>query len=94
MSYLDGTQYTANHEFDQARLGELTPHDLMRFFNHFTFGTETPADNATPIVRHTSIEFMKKALSYFMPNKNMVWNELALCGNPTKSKELNALIKK
>jgi hypothetical protein len=37
---------------------------------------------------------MKKALSSFMPNKHMSWNEVTKQGNPTKSPEIHELIKR
>jgi hypothetical protein len=37
--------------------------------------------------------YYKKALSYFMPNRLMAWNELSLAGNPTRSVAVNDLIK-
>ena len=41
----------------------------------------------------SSLMYYKKALSYFMPNRLMAWNELTSQGNPTKSVLLNGLIK-
>ena len=72
----------------------LTPKCLMRFFNNEVYGTEDPPDDAKPLIRSTSIEFWKKALSYFMINRIIPWNEISNVGNPTRSTELNDLIKK
>ena len=36
----------------------------------------------------------KKALSYFIPNKHLGWNTVSLSGNPTRSPEVNDLIKR
>ena len=57
------------------------------------FSTETPADDANPIARSTSVEFWKKALSFYMTNRLMPWNEISGVGNPTRSAEINDLIK-
>jgi hypothetical protein len=38
----------------------------------------------------SSIE--QKALSFFMPNKLMQWNQLSNRGNPTKSIDINKLL--
>jgi len=35
----------------------------------------------------------KNAISHFMTNQQQLWNAISLCGNPTKSKEVNGLIK-
>ena len=44
--------------------------------------------------RSLSMEYWKKAISYFMPNRLSAWNYLTNppAGNPTKSKEVNDLI--
>jgi hypothetical protein len=67
----------------------------MKWFNEETFGNPEPPENhnVNPLVRCNTIEFWKKALSSYMPNKLMPWNELAGVGNPTRSTKLNALIK-
>ena len=94
VGYLDNVTYPKGTEISRERLSELTPTHLMRWFNHITFGTETPTEDSRPTGRSTSIEFRKKALSYFMPNKLMAWNELSNVGNPTRCTELNELIKR
>jgi hypothetical protein len=40
------------------------------------------------------LEFAKKAISYFMPNRLMVWNQRTREGNPTRSNVVNELIKR
>ena len=44
--------------------------------------------------RASSLVYIKKALSYFMPNKLLKWFVIAgiARGNPTKSPEVNDLI--
>ena len=64
----------------------------MRWFNHKIYGEEDPEDDVKPTTRSSSIEFWKKALSYFMTNKLMAWNDISNVGNPTRSTELNELI--
>ena len=93
MSYLDGTEYSKETEFEADRLRELTPDDLMRWFNKKVFGDEIPRENSRALVRSSAIQYWKKALSFFMPNKLMQWNELNSMGNPTKSTKINKLIK-
>ena len=65
----------------------------MQWFNMQVFSTETPADDAKPTARSTSVEFWKKVLSFFMTNRLMAWNEISNVGNPTRSAELNDLVK-
>ena len=95
MSYVDNHEYHKDHDFTQERLGQLKPADLMRWFNNLTFGEPLPphGHNMNPVVRCHSIKYWKKALSFFMPNRLMPWNELSNVGNPTRCREINELIK-
>jgi hypothetical protein len=95
MSFVDDEQYDDDKHFTLAELGELTPEKLMEWFNHVVFGSRHPPNghDLPPLVRTNSIKYWKKALSSFMPNRLMVWNELSLVGNPTRSTKLNELIK-
>lgn len=95
MSYLDGHAYDKAHEFSQERLGQLTPPDLMRWLNYQVFDVPDPPQghNLNPTIRCNSVKYWKKALSSFMPNRLMAWNELNGVGNPTRSRALNDLIK-
>ena len=43
--------------------------------------------------RSSSLEFAKKSISYFMPNRLLPWNEQTRTGNPTRSVLVNNLIK-
>ena len=61
------------------------------------YGNPDPGIDDNPTEgRSTSLEFYKKALSFFMPNKLMPWNELANppLGNPTRSVPVKELIKR
>ena len=93
INYLDNTELPKGTEISRERISQLTPKDLMRWFNMQVFTTETPEDDAKPVARSTSVEFWKKALSYFMTNRLMAWNEISNVGNPTRSAKLNDLIK-
>ena len=94
LSYLDSTPYSRETEFEDERLRELTPEDLMRWFNKQVFGSEAPGENDKALVRSSAVDYWKKAISYFMPNKLMQWNEINRVGNPTKSTLVNNLLKR
>ena len=58
------------------------------------FGRSDAGDDDVPTCgRSSTLAFHKKALSYFMPNKHLGWNMVSLSGNPTRSPEINDLIK-
>ena len=93
INYLDGTSLPKTTEIPRDRITELTPKDLMKWFNHQVFGTEEPEDDANPKTRSSTVEYWKKALSFFMTNRLMPWNEIASVGNPTRCTEINDLVK-
>ena len=54
------------------------------------FGVEDPPMDANPtLARGNSLAFWKKAISFFMPNRLMVWVSGRNEGNPTRSIEVN-----
>ena len=94
IGYLDGATYPKGSVISSEQLQRVTPKDLMRYFNKITFDSEDPGEDASPTVRSSSLEFYKKALSFYMPNRLMVWNEISNCGNPTRCTLINDLIKR
>ena len=58
------------------------------------FGHSDAGDDDVPTCgRLNTLAFHKKALTYFMPNKHLGWNTVSLLGNPTRSPEVNNLMK-
>jgi hypothetical protein len=94
MSFRDNTVYGNDVQFTQEELAAIKPVELVRYFCTKVYGTPDPGPDDNPTLgRHTSIEMAKKAISYYMPNKLTKWNCMAQNGNPTKSVEVNELIK-
>ena len=94
MSYRDGMDYDFNFEFSQEQLGELQPEDIYKWMAFKVYGRPDPNGDDNPTLgRSTSLQYYKKALSYFMPNKLASWNSLIRCGNPTRSIPVIELIK-
>lgn len=95
LSYTDGVNYPSNTEFTQERLQQITPEQIVAWFNHKVYGTPTPTVDDNPTLgRSNSLHYWKKALSYFIPNKHTQWNEISKVGNPTKSLDVNEMIKR
>ena len=94
MSFLDNAEHDKDHQFTSAQLGTLTAATLMKWFNHETFEVAEPpkGHNLAPLVQSNTIKFWKKAVSFYMPNQLMQWNEISSTGNPTRSAALTALI--
>ena len=96
MSHLDDYEYEYEQVFTPEQLGELTPDSIMKWLNHEVFGEDEPPEGHTirPNYRKSTVEYWKKAISSFMPNQIMQWNELSNVGNPTRSLKVNKLIAK
>ena len=91
--------HDAEHEYDyqvtSQELCTITPQDVKWFFCLKAFGNPDPPADANPMhCRCSTLEYYKKALSSYMPNCLSPWNALAMSGNPTRSIEVNDLIKK
>jgi len=94
MSFKDDAAYDEDHEFTQNELGQITPQQLKRWMCLKVFGDPDPGAGDRPTEgRSSSLEYYKKAISYFMPNKLTPWNVFTNSGNPTRSVEVNELIK-
>lgn len=95
MNLVKGTNHSVEYNFSAEELFELTPDEIVRYFCVLAYGTETPdlnTDHPTS-ARSNTLEYAKKAISSFMPNKNMVWNSRSKEGNPTRSSDVTDLIK-
>ena len=58
------------------------------------YGTPTPDTYSRLSGKASSLDFYKKAISYYMPQKNEVWDPVEGKGNPTKSQEVRELMQK
>jgi hypothetical protein len=93
MTFTNGIAYAKDHQFVQDELAPLTPDDVARWMCQKAYGTPEPDANPTQ-ARSSSLEYWKKAISFYMPNVLMPWNAVSRQGNPTRSIEVNTLIKK
>jgi hypothetical protein len=95
MEWKDGREYAEGTVFTAAQLLEIRPIHICRYMSLLAYGTENPGPNDKPANRRSSgLDFVKKAISKFMPNRNAHWNVEAENGNPTMSTAVNDLIKK
>jgi hypothetical protein len=96
MSYFHGVDYAREREYTKGVLRALTPDDIVAWMNVKTFDNPDPPLDANPTeCRSSSLEFWKKALSIFMPDRLTAWvsgrtNE----GNPIRSIEVHSLIRR
>ena len=72
MGFRDGVTYTRDTEFDEATLVLVVPEDILMWMRQRTFGMTTiPAaeDKVDFLIRSSTLEVMKKAISWYMPER-------------------------
>ena len=95
VSFVHGCTYTCDKTYTKGELRALTPDDVLHWMNLKAFGLTDPPTDANPtLARSSSLAFWKKAISFFMPNRLIVWTSGRNEGNPTRSIEVNNLIKR
>jgi hypothetical protein len=96
MSFKDARNYDNDHQFSTEELASVTPQQIVRYMKLKVYGTPDPPRDSNPTKgRSSSLYYIKKAISFFMPNRLMDYNELSNppVGNPTKSVAVNDFIK-
>jgi hypothetical protein len=96
MSFLhqNDEKYGKEKVYSQEELNRILPDDVVRWMKLRSFGTPDPELDADPkLARSNTLQFYKKAISFFIPNRLISWNTTRMEGNPTKSLEVNAFIK-
>ena len=89
MSHRDKKDYDVPHPFPNSELMKIKPEEVAEWMALKAFGKEKPGPDDKAIAgRSSSLHFYKKAISYFIPNRLMHWNEQVGWGNPTKSNDL------
>jgi hypothetical protein len=97
MNLAFGTNHPHTYMFSNDELFQLTPEHLCAYMCTYAFGTATPgADDSPTFARSSTLEVAKKAILsyYYMPNRLMPWNSQMRTGNPTRSTEVNDIIKR
>ena len=88
-------QVSKDHQFTNEELFRLKPQHIYAFFANLAYGTPSPSLDDTPTLsRSATLEFAKKAISSFQPDRLLPWNEQSGTGNPTRSALVNDLIKR
>jgi hypothetical protein len=54
----------------EAVLLTITALDLLRYFNKTAYGKEQPQPTDRPVKRASTIAYMKKAISFYMPRRS------------------------
>lgn len=85
--------YEEEYEYSIDELLAIRPTTILRFLCLMAFGKEKPGKDDLPLfARADTLKGYKTALSHFMPNTQQ-WDEQHQIGNPTKSRDINKMIK-
>lgn len=86
MNFLDHpVVYNRKTIFSQDQLLQITDVDVGKYFLQYTYGKQTVGEDDHAKKRLNTLKWKKKALSFFMPRKNVVWDCVRNEGNPTRS---------
>jgi hypothetical protein len=93
MSFEHGRVYGSGKTYTKGELRALTPKDVVCWMNLKSFGITDPPSDANPtLARSNILAYWKKASSFFMPNRLIVWVLGRNERNP--SRKVNSLIKR
>ncbi len=86
---------TKTYTNTKGELRALTPDDAVRWMNVKAFGVpDSPSDANPTFARSNLLAYWMKAISSFMPDRLVVWLSGCNEGNPTRTIEVNSLIKR
>ena len=87
-------KYTKHMIFTEERKYTILPEHIVRYMWLKVYGKADPdVNDMSTQERLSSLEFTKKDISYFMPDKIQSWSIRRKDGNPTWSVSVNDLIK-
>jgi len=93
MNYFHSAEYELGDSFTRDELLEIKPENIYNFMCLTAFGkTVVDCDDNPTGCRKDTLVYHKKALSYFMPDKNLEWSECRSEGNPTRAVIVNKLL--
>jgi hypothetical protein len=92
MTFVNNQAYERDHDFSLVELAPLTPADIKGGCVE-AYGTQSLAPKRSQPMLATTASSFEEGDLFFMPNKLMAWNAISGQGNPTRSIEVNKLVK-
>jgi hypothetical protein len=92
-SFIHQQPYTKEKVFSADTLRDLRPCQIVQWMCKKVYGVTDPAPGDQPTHgRSASLEYYKKAISFYIPNQHHPWDVHNQTGNPTRAPEVNKLI--
>jgi hypothetical protein len=90
MVFVHNREFAPGHDWTNSEKLAVTPELIVRYLKTMVYGNKNAQlDVDRPIhYQSNTVLYWKKAWSYFMLNKILAWNEVALTGNPTHSRSV------
>ena len=96
MRFWQKKKFASDQNFRPSELRRIKPFHIVQYFHHKAWGKTTVnyrSNNDQPkYQRLNSLNFSKSAISHYMPDQDMQWNERDQCGNPTRSKAVKSCL--
>ena len=94
LSFVHDSSCERTETYTKGELRVLTPDDAVRWMNVKAFGVPDPPSEANhTFAQSNSLAYWKNSILFFMPDWLVVWVSGCNEGNPTRSIEVNSLIK-
>ncbi len=94
LSFVHHSSYERTKTYTKGELRALTPDDVVRWMKVKAFGVPDPPSEANhTFARSNLLAYWKNSILFFMPDWLVVWVSGCNEGNPTRSIEVNSLIK-
>jgi hypothetical protein len=94
MAFVGGYEPNYNRTYSEAELLEIKPTNIAQYMRQLAYHTPHPGPNDRPTYcRESTLVQYKKGISYFMPHRDNAWNVQANYGNPTRSREVNDVLR-
>ena len=94
IAFVHDREFAPGHDWTNSEKLAATPELIVRYLKTMVYGNKNAQPDVDCPINYQSntVLYWKKAWSYFMLNKILAWNEVALTGNPTRSRSVLELI--
>jgi hypothetical protein len=86
------TPYPQEHIFSPEDLQAITPNAIVSYLNVKAFGKSNPGSYEKLISNWAGVEFIRKAIGQYMPQRDYEWDVVNKSGNPVKSTQVQCLM--